>query len=302
MLCWKNSRCQPLNLRFLRSVVAISQYGSLNAAAAQLGLSHSAVSLQIKALEDELQFQILDRSKRPPILTSEGLALVEHAQRMEDVASDIQALAQRDRLFGRVTIGAAPSTIQHLMAPALARLHGAHPDLQIEMVSALSQDLINMALDGEIHAALVTDPGNLNANLETEHVYSEPYRLLVCASEPRRDPDDLLRSRPYIWFDRKTRLSQDVSAYLISRGVEAQSLMEVDSFEGVEALVRHNLGVSILPKRALAPDPDGVRFLRLGDQNHHRRIVIATRKNSPRKLLFKLLQDIFSDLIGQKQD
>lgn len=291
-----------MNLRFLRSVVAISQYGSLNAAAAQLGLSHSAVSLQVKALEDELQFQILDRSKRPPILTSEGLALVEHARRMEDVASDIQALAQRDRLFGRVTIGAAPSTIQHIMAPALARLHSAHPDVEIEMVSALSQDLINMALDGVVHVALVTDPGASSDNLETAHVYSEPYCLLVSAEETGRDPDNLLRTRPYIWFDRKTRLSQDVSAYLIGRAVDVQSMMEVDSFEGVEALVGHNLGVSILPRRALAPEPKGVLFLPLGGDNHCRRIVIATRKNSPRKLLFKLLQEIFSDLIGQQED
>ncbi len=288
-----------MNLRFLSTVAAISRHGSLNAAAQELGLSHSAVSLQIKNLEDELQYKILDRSKRPPVLTGEGIALVDYARRIEDAASDIRALADGDRLRGRVTIGVVPSAIKNMMAPAMASLHEKQPDLEIEVFSGLSQDLINQVLDGSIHAALVTDPGHSVTNLSTEQICQEPYQLMASTAETEDDPIQLLLSRPYIWFDRKSRLSRDVEALLKQIGVEVRSTMEVNSFEGVEALVRHKLGISILPKRALSEDLRGIRALPLREEGARRTVVIASRQNSPRKnfvhLLAKELRSLLND-------
>ncbi|MCO4839351.1 MAG: LysR family transcriptional regulator [Rhodobacteraceae bacterium] len=278
-----------MNLRFLSTVIAISRHRSLNAAAQSLGLSHSAVSLQVKSLEDELQFKILDRSKRPPTLTGEGMALVEHAHRIEDAASDIRALADGDRLVGRVIIGAVPSVIKDLMAPVLANLHDKQPDLDIEVASGLSQILIDQVLDGSIHAALVTDPGYAVPNLSIEHICEEPYRLIVASGVADTDPIRLLQSQPFIWFDRRSRLTRDVEAMLKQAGVTVRSTMEVNSFEGVAALVRHNLGVSILPKQALSADPQGIQTIPLGKKGACRFVVVASRENSPRKNLVHLL-------------
>lgn len=278
-----------MNLRFLSTVIAISRHRSLNAAAQSLGLSHSAVSLQIKSLEEELQFKILDRSKRPPSLTGEGMALVEHARRIEDAASDIRALADGDRLVGRVAIGAVPSVIKDLLAPALANLHDKQPDLDIEVASGLSQALIDQVLDGSVHAAVVTDPGYSVPNLSIDHICEEPYRLIVSSAETEKDPNRLLQSRPFIWFDRRTRLTRDVEALLKQAGGEVRSTMEVNSIEGVEALVRHNLGISILPKQALSADPEGIQTVPLGKKDACRSVVVASRENSSRKNLVHLL-------------
>ncbi|WP_152467353.1 LysR family transcriptional regulator [Sulfitobacter sp. THAF37] len=286
-----------MNLRFLRTVVELAQSPSLNAAAKKLNLSHSAVSLQIKALEDELQFSILDRSKRPPILTGQGLALVEHARRMEDVVSDIQALADTKRFFGRVSVGAAPSTIQQLLAPTLAQLSVEHADLEIELISALSHDLINMVLDGSIHVALVTDPGTSYPNLATFPVCTEPFQLWVSDLEQSDDYHTILRTRPFIWFTRSTALSRRAEAYLHRNRINVLSKMDVNSFEGVEALVRHNLGISILPKRALAAPPRGIRAIDLEGEELNREIVLASRKNSPRKELVQRIHEVLLSLI-----
>ncbi|WP_424987180.1 LysR family transcriptional regulator [Microbulbifer sp. S227A] len=286
-----------MNLRFLRTIVEVSQSPSLNAAAQKLNLSHSAVSLQIKALEEELQMSILDRSMRPPVLTGQGLALVEHARRMEDIVSDIHALADTKRFFGRVSLGAAPSTIQSLAAPTLARLNAEHSDLEIEVISALSHDLINMVLDGSIHVALVTDPGASESNLATFPICAEPFQLLVSDRETSDDCHDLLRNRPFIWFARNTALSRRVDGFLRGNKIDVLSKMDVDSFEGVEALVRHNLGISILPRRALSTPPQGIRLLDLGDHGFQRQIVLASRRNSPRKQLVYRIHEVLLSLI-----
>ncbi|MCJ8297585.1 MAG: LysR family transcriptional regulator [Pseudomonadales bacterium] len=68
-----------MNLKFLRTVIAISEYSTFVAAGKASGLSHCAVSVHIKSLEDELGILIVDRRKRPPILTDRGIALIENA-------------------------------------------------------------------------------------------------------------------------------------------------------------------------------------------------------------------------------
>jgi DNA-binding transcriptional LysR family regulator len=273
-----------MNLRFLRTIVAVSQHQSLNAAARSLGLSHSAVSLQIKALEDELQFPILDRTRRPPVLTGEGLALVEHARRMEDIAGDIRSLADGSRLRGRVTVGAVPSTISNLAAPALAGIFAENPDLTVELQSALSQRLIDLVGDGTLDVALVTDPGAGSGDLDIAPICAEPFQVIAAAGEAMDDPDALLAARPFVWFDRRSRLSQQVDAYLSGQGIRVATAMEVDSFEAVEALVRHNLGVSILPRRALADEPEGLARHTLPLGLLQRRVVLVSRTASARRV------------------
>nr|WP_319386357.1 LysR family transcriptional regulator [uncultured Roseibium sp.] len=280
-----------MNLRFLKTVIAVSQHSSLNAAARSLGLSHSAVSLQIKALEDELEFLILDRSKRPPVLTAEGLALVEHARRMEDISSDIEALADRRRLHGRVTLGAVPSTISNITAPALAAIHTEHPDLKVELMVALSQKLIELVSDGTVHAALVTDPKMDDPNLVLAGICNEPFHVITSLTEPLETLEELLGERSFVWFDRRSRLSQQVEAYLLARGLHPRTAMEVDSFEAVEALVRHDLGVSILPKRALTKVPEGIRSWPLDAGAFERRVVLASRRNAPRSRLISKIAE-----------
>ena len=291
-----------MNLRFLQTVKAVAQYGSLNAAAEQLGLSHSAVSLQIKSLEEELQFQILDRSNRPPNLTGEGQVLVEHALRLEDIANDIRAISDDRFMHGRVRIGAAPSLVATIIAPTLALLHRNQPGLEVEMVSALSPVLIKSVMEGSLHAAIVTDPGGHDPNLDRVPVAVEKHRLITSENELLSNPKEILLQRPFVWFNRQTRLSRDIELFLARRDIAVQSTMEVDSFEGVEALVRHNLGVSILPSRALSAPPQGIKRHDLDSPDLTRRIVIASRKNAPRKRLVPLLNQFITSLFGDQTE
>lgn len=282
-----------MNLRFLKTVIAISQHGSLAMAARSIGLSHSAVSLQISALEEELQFSILDRSRRPPVLTDEGLALVEHARGIQHIADEIAGIGQSDQLYGRIRLGAVPSTVSHLVAPALAQLNDAQPQLKFELTTALSGQLITRVLDREIDLALVTEPGEETEDLAIEPVCSEPYWLIVSENEARNDLYEILSSRPFIWFDRRSWLSRQVVGYLAARKIRVHGEMEVDSIEAVEALVAHDLGVSIQPQRTRAGPPSGVKSLSLGGSDLARSVALVSHKQSTRSKINAVLGNIF---------
>ncbi|MEM1265705.1 MAG: LysR family transcriptional regulator [Pseudomonadota bacterium] len=290
-----------MNLRFLRTVMAIAHSPSLSAAAHDLGISHSAVSQHIKALEDELRFQILDRSKRPPVLTGEGLALVEHARRIEDIAGDIRSLADGSRLRGQVRIGVVPSTVTNLAAPALATLCAAHPDLKIDLITALSERVLTQVVDGSLDLGLVTDPGSEDHDLALTLICEEPVELIFSAADAAGDPFTLLTERPFVWFDRRSRLSQQIQGVLTEKNIRVRSAMEVDSFEAVTALVEHGLGVSMLPHRIGTPDPPGVRRRRLPWGSPARRVVLASRWASPRRLFAATLAEALRGALATHQ-
>ena len=273
-----------MNLRFLRTLIAISQHPTLNAAANSIGLSHSAVSLQIKTLEEELNFSILDRSKRPPVLTQEGLALVEHAKRMELIAGDIRALADGNQLHGKVTVGVVPSCLTKLAAPALATIYRDHPDLRIELFSGLSQRLIDHVAGGVLDLALVSEPDHAGEDLTLTHIWKEPFQLIRSVNEHQSDPLELLTQRPYIWFDRRTWLSRKIERYFLEHNIVVQNAMEVDSIEAVEALVSHNLGISVIPKRALNGEATNLVSTLFAEGALERNVVLVSRKASPRHI------------------
>ena len=287
-----------MNLRFLNTVVAISRHSTLVAAAESIGLSHSAVSVQVRMLEEELNIQILDRSRRPPMLTDEGHALVEHAKRMQVIADDIRSLAGGAQLHGNVVIGSVPSAITHLVAPALAAFSNAHPALQIELHTGLSNHLIQRVMERDIDSAIVTAPGEESQELSFETICLEPFELIASTNEANVGLDVLLGSRPFVWFDRRSWLSRQVESFLLARNTHVHSLMEVDSIEAVEALVTHGLGVSILPRRVGSIASEKVRVVSLGSPPLQRRVSLVTRRNSPRQQIASKLATTLRSIVS----
>lgn len=279
-----------MNLRFLQAIVAIAEQPSFTAAASTLGLSHSAISLQVKTLEEELQLQIVDRSTRPPTLTDTGLALVEHARRMLRIADDIRALNSDDSLAGTVTIGVVPSVLVNLIPPALARLRLAHPKLLVRIRSGLSGELAQAVRNRDIDLAIVSEPRVLPDGLVSFPICQEPLNVIVPLSMAKASDEDILCSNPFIWFNRRTWAGQQIEQHLLDRKIHVQPVMEIDSIEAVEALVAHGLGISITPTRACAPDAD-VRLQRIpfGSPQKHRSLAMVMLEKGPRQRLAETL-------------
>lgn len=283
-----------MNLRFLQAVVAIAEQPSFAAAAKVLGLSHSAISLQVKTLEEELQLQIVDRSTRPPTLTDTGFALVEHARRMLAIADDVRTLTHDDSLVGTATIGVVPSVLVNLIPPALARLRLAHPKLLVRIRSALSGELARAVFDRDIDLAIVSEPRTLPSGLVSYPICREPLNVVVPLSVEDAPDEHVLRSYPFIWFNRRTWAGQQIEQYLLDRRIHVQPVMEIDSIEAVESLVAHGLGISITPTRVCAPTGDHqLRRIPFGTPQKHRCLTMVTlEKGSRRRLAETLLREL----------
>ena len=248
-----------LNPRHLASLVAIAEHGGFGAAGAAVGRSHSAVSLHVKALEETLGTRLVDRSTRPPALTPDGEALVHEARRLLRVLDDIAALARSDRLAGRLAVGIVPTALAHLAPPALAHLRRTHPGVAITIHAGLSGELATLVAAGELDAALLTAPDLPPEHLQLRPVAEEPLVVAAPADAPEETDAELIAAHPFIWFSRRTWAGQQIERRLLDRGIRARGFMEVDSLEAIEALVRHGLGVAVVPDRVPDRAPDRAR-------------------------------------------
>jgi len=278
-----------MNLRFLQTIVAISEHPTFVAAARSLGLSDSAVSLQIKSLEDELQLQILDRRTRPPTLTDAGHNLVERARQMLRIADDIRALSETEILCGRVTIGAVPSVLVYLLAPAVAELRKDHPELIIGLRAGLSGDLAQSVRDREVDLAIVTGPTNLPSEMRTDVICREPLDVIASTSAKPRSINEFLTAHPFIWFNRRTWVGGQTEQYLLEHKIYVRPVMEIDSIDAVEAFVAHGLGISITPLRCNVPVNPSLQRFPIGKPRLYRDLAMLQLHNSPRQQVARVL-------------
>ena len=153
-----------------RSFLAVSEEGSLSAAARALGVTQPTITRQIAALETELEVLLFERTGRSVALTQAGLDLLEHVRAMADGANrmSLAAAGKSQAIEGQVRITASEMTAAFLLPGMLDRLRAVAPELEIEIVADNSvRDLLQREADIAIRHVRPDQP-NLVAKLACE--------------------------------------------------------------------------------------------------------------------------------------
>lgn len=241
-----------MSIRRLKTLVAVAEEGSFAAAADAVHLSQGAVSMQMKALEEDLQVELFDRSKRPPELNEAGRALVPKARELIELyAGMVDIAAGNAAFFGSLTIGAVPTALAGLIPKTLAALRDSYPDLRVRVVPGLSADLMTQIERGQLDAAIMTGPPRPVPHLTWRVLAEEPLILLAPPGTEGDDPIELLRTQPFIRFSRQAWVGRDIDDWLRRKGLRVRETMELDSLDVISTMVYHNLGVSIVPLRCV---------------------------------------------------
>ena len=200
-----------MSIRNLRTLVAIKKYGSFQSAAEALYLSQSAVSQQIKSLEKLWDKKIFDRSKRSPQMTTVGKALTTKAEVAIKAYDNIVSSALfGDGFKGQLKLGAVPTTLTGLMPMAVNLLKQRYPELRVVIYPALSTRLMTQIDRGSIDAGIIGKPELLPSGLNCLDIAAEPMQLLAPPNTTSSDPLHLLRTLPFIRFDRDALFGQMV--------------------------------------------------------------------------------------------
>jgi DNA-binding transcriptional LysR family regulator len=147
-----------LEIDLLRSFVAVAAHRNFTHAARTIGRTQSAVSLQIKRLEDIVGKRLFDRSRQSVSITHIGEGLLVYANRI--LAANDAALShiQRPEAEGLVRLGAPDDYATYLLPQVLAGITKDHPRLQFEVTCDNASDLLPMLDRGDLDIVVATHP------------------------------------------------------------------------------------------------------------------------------------------------
>ncbi len=289
-----NILTRTMQTAHLHTILAIHSAGSFTAAADLVHLSHSAISIQMKQLEQQLGAPLFIKGRRPATLTPLGEEVVEKARDIIERLDALKTLANADDWGGKVNLGFIPTTLQTLLPVVLERLRSDFPDLQVTVRSGLSGQLAEAVEKHELDFAFLSAPVTAHPMVRLHEIGSEPLFLITEKSYKSRAKEaDILRQNPYIAFSRDTWLGEQIASHLTQRGLLIEPAIELDSIDAIEHLVTRGFGVSIVPQRLLAtPLQDALRCLPLTAPAPVRRIMLATPPHCQRQTLLQCLTEI----------
>ena len=278
-----------MDTRFLESFVMVVDSGSVAEAARRLNISPAALSKRIQALEAEIGVRLIARAGRTARPTEAGFAIRESAQQILRDARGLRHLASSDTPSGQLRIGVIGTAVTGILPAILDHLARACPELDLYIVPATSSELYRRVVDRDLDAAIVVEPPfDLGKEFDWMLIRAESLTLITPGSMPPAPPEALLRSQPFIRYDRLHWGGRLADAYLQREGIRPRERFELDALDAIAVLVDRGLGISLVPDWA-PPWPEGLNLnrIRIGDAVFVRRIGLLWLRNSPSARLVK---------------
>jgi len=272
---------RALELDLLRTFAAVADTGSFTTAAERVARTQSAVSMQIKRLEELLGRRVFARTSRSIALTDEGRILIDYARRMLSLHDESLRRLAHPGVAGRARLGVTEYFLPAELPRLLSAFAAAHPHVQLDVRMGLSRDLRAELRAGRLDAAIVRldapRPG------DPEPIWREPQVWAAAeAWEPDRSasvalvalpPGCVLREFAIETFKRQRR--EWHLAYTGSGMMSVQAAILAGL--GVSILARSSVtrGMRMLPRGRRWPDPGELRIGLLAGKNARPQIVDA---------------------------
>lgn len=243
-----------MQTRALRTLVKISNVGSFVQAAEQLGITLSALSMQMKALEVELGVALFDRTVRPPRLTPVGHSVVDEAIALLQREDSLLEMCQpSDELVGRFKIGFVTTAAVRLLPKFLKIAQERAPLASFELETGLSAVLQDRVLNGQIDAAVVTNVDGLPVQLSTRLLRREPFVFAAHEALLTNGLKGLLADHTFLHFMPETGIGKLIASAMVdqARPPTAKTIV-LDNLEAIMECVAAGVGFTLLP----VPDVD----------------------------------------------
>jgi molybdate transport repressor ModE-like protein len=279
----------PLDVGRIRLLREVAVRGTIAGAARSLGLTASAVSQQLSALERETGAALLDRSPRGVVLTGAGQVLAERAAAILDLLAE--ARAELDRLSGQVSgpvsVAAVTSAAASLVSDAICALREEQPGVVVSVVAAEPARSLELLLAGDVDIAVVDEydyvPLALPDAMVSVELCAEP---LVVVSPPGllddADGAALTSLADYDWVmpPDDAACGHAVRSACRAAGFEPRVRWETDDMLLLVAAVAAGHGVAVLPRLSVAAQAASVRVQPLLYPPLRRRLIAVARASA----------------------
>lgn len=274
-----------MNLHHLRYFLAVSRTGGFTAAARELHVTQPTVSSGVAELERELGVRLFHREGRTVELTLEGRTLSSYALRIEDLVDEAQdRVAAGGPIAGdSFAFGAIDAAVIYLLPETLGRYTDQHPEIELSIQVAPSRYLVDDLVANRSEFAVLSLPFE-HPRLATLSVMHDEMPLVVGAhhrfARRRWVSLEQVAEETLILFHSDSISRKIVDEHFAEVGLSPRVVMEMRSPEAMRKLVEAGVGISFLPRIAVAEsiEAGAVRAVKVKGVTFEREIGLAWRK------------------------
>jgi DNA-binding transcriptional LysR family regulator len=243
-----------MKLRHLRYFLTVGEASNFTKAAAQLQVAQSALSRQVKALEDEIGVELLHRNPRGVTLTAEGRLFLKEVRqllkRTGESVENVRALARGE--YGQLRIGYVSAATIEILPPGLEAFRKSVPGAEVSLYDLSSDELINGLRRGRLELAImVPSIGEQTPGIQVEMLRTYPLCIALTPAHPfarlKSIPLEKVAAQPLIGLRAEDfpEYHRNLSCIFASIGAKPSVVVECDSTNSLLIEVEAGRGITL---------------------------------------------------------
>ncbi|MDB6029021.1 MAG: transcriptional regulator, LysR family [Verrucomicrobiales bacterium] len=282
----------PFDLYELQLFHLVAEHQSFTKAGRAAGLTQSAITRQIRGMEERLGVPLFERTTRSVRLTSAGAAL--HARSgniLAGVHDAVSALKDGFNLAPKTLRVGVTQTISLAYLPGFFRsFQKQFPRVQLQVTHETSSFILAAVESGELDAGIVSTPPQMSGALQITHRFADEFTIIappkmklpmgIRSPSPHELPT-LFGKQRWLLISRQTTTGKRLHGWFARHETKIEPAMEANNFDLLINLVSLGLGVSIVPHRALALHPTSRPVQRIRTTPKFSRELIAVVRRQP---------------------
>ncbi|HNW51906.1 MAG TPA: LysR family transcriptional regulator [Prolixibacteraceae bacterium] len=245
-----------MDIRFIKLITIIVDYGSISNAAKKLNLTQSALSHQLGEFERQAGVLFFTRSNRRLRLTPAGQLVYDSAQNILAEVEKLESRLKNIQRSGRIRISAACTTNYHWLPQLVKRFKTNYPDVDIEIVIDISGNPVEEILKGNLDVAILNTPVE-NNKISYTYLFDDEM-VAVFSHQHRFNEKSYLIAKDFekehlIIHSRPLSTVVFYENVLKPKGVEPLKISELPLTEAAIELIRADYGVAVMPQWTIRP-------------------------------------------------
>lgn len=241
-----------MELRQIQSFITITQVMSFSKAAELLGYSQSALTVQIRQLEKELDVRLFDRMGKKISLTAQGRQFYEHAGRvLQEVNRARFSVKKEEELHNPLHIGTLESICLSKLSPIFHYFRRNYPKVPLKITVATPKELIEKMEYNELDLIYFLDRPRYNNRWKKVMEVREPIVFVSSPSFPWAGKQGIrveeLLGEPFFLTEKNENYRRELDEFLESRNIVLTPHLEISNTEFIINMIKKNRGVSYLP-------------------------------------------------------
>ncbi len=254
--------------------IAVADNASFTGAGQQLHVAQSAISRKIKMLEEEFGEPLFKRVSKGVYVTPAGETLLLYARKifqdLRNAALEISEFARLER--GQLRIGAGMIACTYILPPVLEKFRALYPRIDLQVVTGATESLLPKLRNNSIELGVFTLPVR-HRELTVIPLWTEEMVVATSVKHPVLAKKDWINAEelgqyPLITFAKDTNTRAVIDDFFRRAGITPRVAMESENVATIKPLVRIDLGITIIPHRAIADEVKRKELHCLRIRNH----------------------------------